>query len=127
MADAAYDAVIIGGGHHGTVIGCYLQNAGLQTAIFERQHELGGGACGEECTLPGFVTNPCAQGVRFYGHPAYTDFKLWDYGLQHIFPETGSGVVFPDGTGMAGYSAWKVVEPTTGQTEFCNENVERTI
>ncbi len=41
MADAIYDAIVVGGGHHGTIMACYLQKAGLRTAIFERQHELG--------------------------------------------------------------------------------------
>ncbi|HEX15958.1 MAG TPA: hypothetical protein ENF44_02405, partial [Deltaproteobacteria bacterium] len=47
MPDAKYDAVVVGGGHQGTIIACYLQRAGLKTAIFERWHEMGGGACGE--------------------------------------------------------------------------------
>ena len=38
MADASYDAIVIGGGHQGTVIACYLQNSGLATAVFERQN-----------------------------------------------------------------------------------------
>ncbi len=54
MAEKAYDAIVVGGGHHGTIIACYLQHAGMQTVIFERQHELGGGACGEALPLPGF-------------------------------------------------------------------------
>ena len=66
MADAVYDAIIIGGGHHGTIIGCYLQKAGLKTAIFERQMEIGGGACVEDLPLPGFVQNPCAHYTRFW-------------------------------------------------------------
>jgi phytoene dehydrogenase-like protein len=84
VADASYDAVVIGGGHHGTIIACYLQNAGMQTAIFERQHELGGGACTEEYVLPGFLAQPCAHRTRFYGHPAFEDFNLVRNGLYPI-------------------------------------------
>ncbi len=69
MADKTYDAIVVGGGHQGTIIACYLQHAGLQTVIFERQHELGGGACGEALPLPGFLQNPCAHFTRFYGIP----------------------------------------------------------
>ena len=29
MADKTYDAIVVGGGHHGTIIACYLQHAGL--------------------------------------------------------------------------------------------------
>ncbi|MCJ7796371.1 MAG: NAD(P)-binding protein, partial [Thermoleophilia bacterium] len=57
MADATFDAIVVGGGHHGTIIAAYLAKAGLDTAVFERQHELGGGACGEDLPCPGFVQN----------------------------------------------------------------------
>ena len=66
MPDTSYDAIVAGGGHHGTIIACYLQHAGLKTVIFERQHELGGGACGEELPLPGFLQNTCAHFTRFW-------------------------------------------------------------
>ncbi|MBW2120215.1 MAG: NAD(P)-binding protein, partial [Deltaproteobacteria bacterium] len=44
MADKVYDAVIIGGGHHGTIIAPYLAKAGLTVGVFERLDHLGGGA-----------------------------------------------------------------------------------
>ena len=44
MADKSYDAVIIGGGHHGTIIAPYLAKAGLSVGVFERLDHLGGGA-----------------------------------------------------------------------------------
>ena len=126
MADAVYDAVVIGGGHHGTIIACYLQYAGLQTAVFERQHELGGGACGEKSLLPGFLMNPCAHGVRFYAHPAYHDFKLWEKGLIHIFPNTGSGAIFDSEACVVTYPAWVVADAITGRAEFSSANVDKT-
>ena len=108
MPDTSYDAIVVGGGHHGTIIACYLQHAGLKTVIFERQHELGGGACGEELPLPGFIQNTCAHFTRFWTHPAYTDFNLREYGLKYIFPDQNEGMVYPDGTCFVGYSAWPV-------------------
>jgi phytoene dehydrogenase-like protein len=126
MADASYDAVIVGGGQHGLILGCYLQNAGMSTVIFERHHELGGGICGEEIPIPGFVANPCAHWTRFYGHPAYADFNLREYGLQYIFPEGGCGALFHDGTCIVGYTCNKVVDPHTGRTEFSPEAADKT-
>ncbi len=123
--DASYDAIVIGGGHHGTIIACYLQRAGLKTVIFERQHELGGGACGEELPLPGFLQNTCAHFTRFWAHPAYTDFNLREYGLRYVFPDQNEGMVYPDGTCYVGYSAWKV-DPLMGKEELSNENVKKT-
>ncbi len=126
MADVAYDAVIVGGGQHGLILGCYLQNAGMATAILERQGEIGGGVCSEEVPLPGFLSNPCAHWTRFYSHPAYEDFNLRELGIQYIFPEGGAGMIFDNETCLVGYTAHKVVDEVTGRTEFSAENAEKT-
>ena len=60
MADKTYDAIVVGGGHHGTIIACYLQHAGMQTVIFERQHELGAGSA-RPFHCPVFWHNSCAH------------------------------------------------------------------
>jgi len=127
MPDAKYDAIVVGGGHHGTIIACYLQKAGLKTAVFERWHEMGGGAAGEELPLPGFIQNVCAHFTRFYAHPAYSDFNLRDYGLVYTFPEHNEAWVFPDGRYIMGEAAWKVVDPFTGKSEFSEKNAQKTI
>ncbi len=127
MADATYDAVIVGGGQHGLILGCYLQNAGMATAIFERQAEIGGGVCGDEVPLPGFLANTCAHWTRFYRHPAYEDFNLREMGLQYIFPDYAQGMVFENGTCIVGYPAEKIVDSATGRSEFSAENAEKTI
>jgi len=41
MADKSYDAIVIGGGHHGTTIAPYLAKAGLSVGVFERLDHLG--------------------------------------------------------------------------------------
>ena len=69
MADKVYDAVVIGGGHHGTIIAPYLAKAGMKVAVFERNDRLGGGAVTEDGPAPGFRMNFCANFTRFYGHP----------------------------------------------------------
>ena len=48
MPDSAYDAVVVGGGHHGTIVACYLAKAGLKAAVLERHTAFGGGAISEE-------------------------------------------------------------------------------
>ncbi len=126
MADASYDAVIIGGGHHATIIACYLQDAGMETAIFERQHELGGGACNDEVPLPGFIGSTCAHFTRFYSHPAYDDFKLSEMGVSYITPEQGAGMIFDDETCLLTYPMWRVADIATGKSEFWPENAEKT-
>lgn len=57
MADAAYDAIVIGGGHHGTIVSCYLAKAGLRVAVLEGHTAIGGGAVSEEAPAPGFRQN----------------------------------------------------------------------
>jgi phytoene dehydrogenase-like protein len=127
MPDKIYDAIVVGGGHQGTIIACYLQHAGMKTVVYERQHELGGGACGEELPLPGFLQNPCAHWTRFYGHPAYEDFKLRNLGLSYVFPDHSEGMIYDDGTAFMGYTAWKVVDENTGRAEFNEINAQKTI
>ena len=67
MSDKSYDVVVMGGGHNALVLACYLTMNGMKVGVFEEKWELGGGACSEEYTSPGFISNPCATSVRF-GH-----------------------------------------------------------
>ena len=127
MGDASYDAIVVGGGHQGTIIACYLQKAGVKTAIFERRTKLGGPVNSDKELIPGFTINPCANWTRLYSHPAYTDFNLREKGLEYIFPEHNEGIVFDNETCIIGYSAWRVVDPTTGRAEFSEENAQKTL
>ena len=112
MSDARYDALVVGGGHHGTIIACYLARAGLKVGVFERKSHFGGGATSGRGPAPGFLMNYCSHWTRFYGHPAYRDFNLQAEGLRYVFPDENEGMVFEDGTSFVGYSAFKVVDHT---------------
>ena len=127
MPDATYDAVIIGGGHNGFVLGLYLQKAGMDVVILERNQEVGGGLCGDEVPLPGFLTNTCATNVRFYIPPVYRDFHLYDYGLEHIFTDAGAGMVFDDETCFVTYPLNTVIDIKTGEVTPNPQNRERTL
>jgi len=126
MADEAYDAVVVGGGHHGTIIAAYLAKAGMTVGVFERQDRLGGGAVTEVGPLPGYKQNFCAHFTRFYGHPAFKDFNLYDEGLHYVAPTTGVGIIFDDGTSFVGFPAWVLADPKTGKNEYVEENVKKT-
>ncbi len=111
MADKSYDAVIIGGGHHGLVVGSYLALNGMSVGVFERRYEVGGGACTEELPFPGWVKDVHATFIRFFISPAYHDFKLWEKGLKLIFPPGASNsCLWRDGTAMAMKPVYKVQE-----------------
>ncbi len=127
MGDASYDAIVVGGGHHGLITACYLQRAGLKTGIFELQSKLGGAVTSEGGPVPGFRLNPGANWTRFYGHPAYKDFNLREKGLEYIFPDENEAMIFDNDTCLIGYSAYNVVDPLTGKTELSNENLQKTL
>ncbi len=126
MADKSYDAIVMGGGHHGTTIAPYLAKAGLSVGVFERLDHLGGGAVTEDGPAPGFRMNFCAHFTRYFGHPAYKEFNLREEGLEYVFPDTNEAIVFDDDTSYLGYAAWRVVDPKTGKVEFSEENVQKT-
>jgi beta-carotene ketolase (CrtO type) len=126
LTDARYDAVVIGGGHHGTIIACYLARSGMSVGVFERAGRLGGGAATVNGPAVGYRMNTCAHWTRFYNHPSYRDFNLYDEGLRYVYPEENEGMVFDDGSSFIGYSASRVVDPVSGRQERSAENVSRT-
>lgn len=127
MADKAYDAVIIGGGHHGTIIAPYLAKAGMKVGVFERLDYLGGGAVSfDDTPAPGFRGNFCAHFTRFYSHPAYKEFNLRGEGLEYVFPDTNEAIIFDDETAYVSYAAFPVVDPQTGETRYNEKNVKKT-
>jgi len=127
LTDKSYDAIVIGGGHHGLIIACYLQKAGMSTVILERQAKLGGSVTSEEGPAPGFLLNESAHWTRFYSHPAYSDFNLREKGLEYVFPDQSEAMVFDNDTCLVGYSALRVVDPITGKTEFSEDNSQKTL
>jgi len=126
MASKTYDAVLIGGGHHGTIIACYLAKAGMSVGVFERMERLGGGAHTEIGPVPGFKQDFCAHFTRFYGHPAFHDFNLYEEGLRYVIPETGTGMLFDDKSYFLCYPAWVLTDPQTGKVEYSEKNVKKT-
>ena len=127
MADKSYDAVVVGGGHHGLITACYLQKAGMKTAIFELKPHLGGSVTSAEGPVPRFTFNVSSSWTRFYGHPAYSDFNLREKGLEYIFPDGNEAMIFDNDTCLIGYSALKVVDSLTGRTEVSHENLQKTL
>jgi beta-carotene ketolase (CrtO type) len=126
VSDARYDAVVVGGGHHSTIVACYLARAGMSVCVLERTPHFGGGASTSEGPAPGYLMNHCSHWTRFYGHPAYRDFDLANEGLRYVFPEQNEGMIFDDGSSFIGYSASRVVDTTSGRQERWDEGIQRT-
>lgn len=124
MADKCYDAVIIGGGQHGLIVGNYLARNGMSVGVFERRYEIGGALATEELPMPGWTMNTHATFIRFFMAPAYRDFKLYEKGLHLIFPSGASNsCLWPDGTAMAIKPAFEGRDHGTVWT-FSHQNVE---
>lgn len=102
--DREYDALIIGGGHNGLVLANYLAKAGLDTLLFERRLEIGGGLCTEEISVPGFWHN-----LHSYFHdtincmPPYEDLQLEDFNARYYRPPVQAGMILPDGRSICLY------------------------
>ena len=97
MADATFDAVIVGGGNKGLLLALYLMKyGGMSVGIFERRHEIGGCLCTEELSAPGFRGNDHANIILpFYYAPVWRDFpEFWDYGAQWDQHLCADGFVF---------------------------------
>lgn len=86
MADATFDAVVIGGGLKALVTSMYLTKyGGMSVGIFERRHEIGGGQAFSDAAAPGFVGDPHCTNVNclFYYSPIQADFPDYeDKGLR---------------------------------------------
>ncbi|MEJ2098748.1 MAG: NAD(P)/FAD-dependent oxidoreductase [Desulfobacterales bacterium] len=127
MPDSTYDAIVVGGGQHGMIVACYLQKAGMKTAIFEIKSKIGGTMTSTVGPLPSFTRNVSANWTRFYGHPAYEEFNLKEKGLEYIFPDGNEAMIFDNDTCLVGYTYLKVVDEQTGRTELSNENMQKSL
>ncbi|XP_016019725.2 pyridine nucleotide-disulfide oxidoreductase domain-containing protein 2 isoform X2 [Rousettus aegyptiacus] len=76
-----YDAVVIGAGHNGLVAAAYLQRLGVNTAVFERRHVIGGAAVTEEI-IPGFKFSRASYLLSLLRPQIYSDLELKKHGLR---------------------------------------------
>jgi len=105
MADASFDAVVIGGGQQGLVISNYLALNGMTVGLFEQRNELGGCAATDPSPAPGFIGNPHAEHLGFWNSPCNQDFKLHEKGLNFIFPEVMASMAFANEKCLVFYMA----------------------
>ena len=99
MADASYDVVVIGGGTKSMVTAMYLAKyGGMDVAVFEARHEIGGGISSEEGSAPGFIANPhSAIHFDMYYPTVYEDFPQFkDRGAKYVHPLCGTGGIFKE-------------------------------
>src|SRR5690606_4179854 len=96
-----YDAIVIGAGHNGLVNACYLQRAGLDVLVLEKNDWIGGAAVSRELTQ-GFLYSNCSYVCSLFRPEIMRDLELPKYGLQVIAYE-GGAVRTQDGDYLASY------------------------
>ena len=96
-----WDAIVIGGGHNGLVNACYLQRAGLDVVVVEKNDWVGGAAVSRSLT-PGFLYSNCSYVCSLFRPEIMRDLELPRFGLQVIAYE-GGAVFTPDGDYLANY------------------------
>jgi phytoene dehydrogenase-like protein len=124
MSDASYDAIVVGGGHNGLIVACYLAMNGMKVGVFEEKWELGGGACSEEYTAPGFISDPCASSMRFPFQPPFKDLNLAEYGLRFIFPRNNGSIIFDNEDYIVSYPSYSV-DAKTGDLTYIPGPMEK--
>jgi phytoene dehydrogenase-like protein len=95
MANANYDALILGAGHNGLVCGAYLARAGLKVLVLERRHLIGGAAVTEEM-VPGFRWSVASYVMSLLSPRVINDLELRKFGLT-VLPANDLFVPLEDG------------------------------
>ncbi|XP_048407359.1 pyridine nucleotide-disulfide oxidoreductase domain-containing protein 2 [Stegostoma tigrinum] len=94
-----YDAVVIGGGHNGLIAAAYLQKSGVNTAVLEKRHVIGGAAVTEEL-IPGFKFSRASYVLSLLRPQIYKDLELKKHGLKiHIRNPSSFTPMLEDGVG----------------------------
>jgi|Deesub1362A_J573_1020465.scaffolds.fasta_scaffold00036_18 phytoene dehydrogenase-like protein len=100
-----YDAVIIGAGHNGLILGAYLAKSGQKVLVLERRNEIGGGLCTEEVTVPDFLHNTHATFHMMVDYmPAIHDLELDKYGIQFTLPPVQVAMLYKDSKSVVLYN-----------------------
>jgi phytoene dehydrogenase-like protein len=97
-----YDAVMIGGGHNGLVAACYLQRAGLDVAVVEKNAWVGGAATSRSLSASGVTYSNCSYVCSLFRPEIMRDLELPKHGLQIVAYE-GGAVLTREGGYLASY------------------------
>ncbi|MEA3026103.1 MAG: hypothetical protein QOF91_1388 [Alphaproteobacteria bacterium] len=98
--DRDYDGIIVGAGHHGLVLGSYLQKCGLKILLVDRRLQYGGALVTEEATAPGFYHNlHSINHFHISETPWFKDLGLADR-VEYITPRYEFGQPHLDGSAL---------------------------
>ncbi|MBS1881575.1 MAG: NAD(P)/FAD-dependent oxidoreductase [Actinobacteria bacterium] len=95
--EAAYDAIVIGGGHNGLVAAAYMAAEGRRVLVLEAR-PIVGGACITEEFHPGFRVSSLAYFCGELQQKVIDDLELKKHGLKLIVPDPSTFAMFRDGS-----------------------------
>ena len=78
-----FDVIVIGSGHNGLVNACYLQKAGLNVLVLEKNDWIGGAAVSRELH-PGILYSNCSYVCSLFRPEIMRDLELPKHGLQIV-------------------------------------------
>ena len=96
-----FDVIVIGSGHNGLVNACYLQKAGLNVLVLEKNDWIGGAAVSRELH-PGILYSNCSYVCSLFRPEIMRDLQLPKHGLQIVAIEGGT-VFTRDGDYLASF------------------------
>ena len=96
-----FDVIVIGSGHNGLVNACYLQKAGLNVLVLEKNDWIGGAAVSRELH-PGILYSNCSYVCSLFRPEIMRDLELPKHGLQIVAIEGGT-VFTRNGDYLASY------------------------
>ncbi len=99
-APAAYDAIVVGGGHNGLAAAALLAQAGLTTLLLEARDRVGGAAATTEL-VPGARVPTLAHTVGRLRPSLVRALRLREHGLSLVAPEIAAFAPHLDGEGLA--------------------------
>jgi phytoene dehydrogenase-like protein len=101
VAEARYDAVVVGAGPNGLAAAIELARAGRSVCVVERATDVGGGTRTAALTLPGYLHDVCsAIHPLGLGSPFLAGLPLADHGLEYLQPEIHAAHPLDDGSAV---------------------------
>ncbi|HUY56645.1 MAG TPA: NAD(P)/FAD-dependent oxidoreductase [Candidatus Micrarchaeaceae archaeon] len=96
---AAYDSIVVGGGHNGLICAAYLARAGQRVAVLESRPRVGGAAVTEE-VWPGYRVSVLSYVVSLLRPAIVRELGLARFGYE-VYPlDPAYFMPFPDGRSL---------------------------